>query len=254
MEFSIICGLFILGTILGSFYNVVASRLSLGQSIVYPASHCPNCNHRLSMWELIPIFSFIIQGGKCRQCKQKMSRFYPISEMVCGLLFVFSYLSFGFSWDLLICLTYVSMLIIIILSDIYYMIIEDSVLIVFGILLFTEILIIHGFNALSNAVISGMIAFAMMFLLKKLGDFLFKKESLGGGDIKMMFVVGMVIGWEMSFINLFFASLLALPTSLIILKQKKDHELPFGPFLGLASLIIYFSHLDIQMILNWLTF
>ena len=94
MELSIIIGLFVLGTILGSFYNVVAYRLPKGESIIYPASHCPNCNHKLRPWELIPIFSYLLQRGKCSKCKQKISIFYPISEILCGLLFVFCYLSF----------------------------------------------------------------------------------------------------------------------------------------------------------------
>ena len=128
MTASIILGFFIIGMFLGSFYNVVASRLPKGESIIYPSSHCPNCNHKLGILELIPLFSYLIQGGKCSKCKQKISIFYPISEVMCGLLFVFCYLSFGFSYELIIALTFVSMLIIVILSDYYYMIIEDSVL------------------------------------------------------------------------------------------------------------------------------
>ncbi len=252
MEFSIILGLFILGTLLGSFYNVVAYRLTKGESIVYPASHCPNCNHKLRPYELIPIVSFILQKGKCTKCKKKISWFYPLAEIVCGILFVLCYISFGLSKELIIAITFVSMLIIVVLSDYYYMIIEDSVLIVFGLLLLLEIYFFKGFNVLCHSLISGIIAFAIMFCLKLFGDFIFKKESLGGGDIKLMFIFGLVVGFEMAVVAIFLSAFIALPISLIILKSKKNHEIAYGPFLSLAVLIIYFSHLDIKLLLSWL--
>ena len=254
MEFSIILGFFIIGTFLGSFYNVVASRLPIGESIVTPGSHCPNCNHFLKPWELIPILSFILQKGKCTNCKIKMSWFYPISEIVCGLLFVACYLVFGISLDLIIAITFVSMIIIVTLSDLYYMIIEDSVLIVTAILLLIEIYFINGLDHLLASLLSGIIAFGIMFLLKLLGDFLFKKESMGGGDIKLMFIFGLVIGWSLSLISIFLAAFIALPISIIILKTKKDHVLPFGPYLCMGALILYFSQVDINMILKFLDF
>ena len=241
-----------MGTILGSFYNVVAYRLPKGESIIYPASHCPNCNHKLRPWELIPIFSYLLQGGKCVSCKQKISIFYPISEILCGLLFVFCYLSFGLSLDLIIALTFVSLLIIVILSDYYYMIIEDSVLIVFGILLIIEIFFIHGFDYLLSSLLSSLIAFLIMFILKIAGDLAFKRESLGGGDIKLMAIFGLMIGWDMSIITIFLSAFIALPVSIFILKTNKNHEIPYGPFLSIAALIIYFTHLNIDMIFKFL--
>ena len=241
-----------MGTILGSFYNVVAYRLPKGESIIYPASHCPNCNHKLRPWELIPIFSYLLQGGKCVSCKQKISIFYPISEILCGLLFVFCYLSFGLSLDLIIALTFVSLLIIVILSDYYYMIIEDSVLIVFGILLIIEIFFIHGFDYLLSSLLSSLIAFLIMLILKIAGDLAFKRESLGGGDIKLMAIFGLMIDWDMSIITIFLSAFIALPVSIFILKTNKNHEIPYGPFLSIAALIIYFTHLNIDMIFKFL--
>lgn len=254
MQLSIIIGLFILGTILGSFYNVVAYRITKGESIVYPSSHCPNCNHKLRFWELIPIFSFLLQRGKCSSCQNKISLFYPLSEIVCGLTFVLAFLSFGISVDLIIALTFISMLIIVVLSDYYYMIIEDSVLIVFGLLLLFEIFLINGFDVLLVSIKNGLISFGIMFLLKIFGDSIFRKESMGGGDIKLMLVIGIVIGWDMSIITIFLSALLAFPVSLIILKSKKDHEIPYGPFLALASLIIYLTHFNLDILLELLTF
>lgn len=253
MEISIIIGLFILGTILGSFYNVVAYRVTKGESIIYPSSHCPNCNHKLRPWELIPIFSFLLQKGKCSSCKSKISLFYPISEIVCGILFALAYISFGLSLELIIALTFISMLIIVVLSDYYYMIIEDSVLIIFGILLLIEIFFINGLDVLLICIKNGLISFGIMLLLKLLGDFIFKRESMGGGDIKLMLVIGIMIGWDMSIITIFLSAVLAFPVSLFILKSKKDHEIPYGPFLSMASLIIYLTHFNLDKLIELLT-
>ena len=241
---------FIIGTILGSFYNVVGDRLPRGESIVKPRSHCPKCHHELTPLELIPILSYLLQGGKCKNCKSKIPVFHPIFEFVSGILFSVSYLLFGLTPELVIALTFVSMLLIIFVSDIEAMIISDEVLIVFGILLMIEIYIIYGFESLTNALLSGFIAFAFMLCLKKLGDFLFKKESMGGGDIKLLFLFGMVLGWPMAIISVFLGSLIGLPIAIMILHLKKDHEIPFGPFLSVGALLILFSKIDISWIMN----
>ncbi len=241
--------MFLIGTILGSFYNVVASRITEGKSIVNPPSHCSNCNHVLKSFELIPIFSYFLQGGKCSNCKIKLSIFYPISEIISGLLFMISFLVFGLSLELIIALTFVSLLIIIVLSDIYYMIIEDVVLIFFGLLLSIEIYFINGLESLLTAIFAGIVSFLIMLTLKFMGDFLFKKESLGGGDIKLMLVLGLVIGIEGTLITIFLSAFIALPVALIFMKNE-NHEIPYGPFLGLASLIIYFAGVDLNFILN----
>ena len=252
MEISIIIGLFILGTIFGSFYNVVAYRLPKGESIIFPSSHCPNCNHKLKPLELIPIFSYLLQKGRCVSCKCRISIFYPISEIICGLLFVMCYISFNISLNLIIALTFTSLLIIVILSDYYYMIIEDSVLIIFSLFLIIEIYFIYGLNILLNSLLSAFISFIIMLLLKLFGDFIFKRESMGGGDIKLVAVFGLVIGWELSIISIFLSAFIALPVSVFILKTNKNHEIPYGPFLSIAALILYFSHIDISMILSLL--
>lgn len=241
---------FILGTIFGSFYNVVGYRIPKGESIAFPASHCPECNHRLSALELIPIVSYVFLRGKCRNCHTKISLFYPIFEFVSGLLFALAYLSFGISLELIISLTFISMLIIIVLSDYHYYIIPDGVLLVFGGLLAIEIFFIYGLKTILFALLDGVISFVLMFLLKKFGDFIFKKESMGGGDIKLMFVFGMVLGWKMAVISILIGSFVGLPISLIILKTKKTHVIPFGPFLSTGALIILLTKIDFNWIID----
>lgn len=244
--------MFILGTIFGSFFNVVGYRLPKGESIVSPPSHCPNCKNRLKWYELFPIFSFIIQKGKCRHCHKKISWFYPLFETACGILFVLAFISFEFDPKIIIALTFISMLIIVVVSDYHYMIIPDEVLIFFAIVLTIEIGLIEGINSMGNALINGVLAFLTMWGIKLIGDFIFKKESMGGGDIKLMFIFGLVLSFPMSIVSIFLASLIGLPISLISLKKNKSHEIPFGPFLALGALIILLAQINFNMILNWM--
>ena len=243
---------FIFGTLFGSFYNVVGYRLPRGESIAFPPSHCPKCGHRLSPLELIPIFSFLLQRGKCKNCGDKISWFYTIFEFLTGSLFCASYLVFGFSIDLAIALTFISMLIIIIISDYQTMIIPDELLIVSGLALLIELAIKNGTGVVNN-IIDGIIMFSIMFLMKLVADKMFGRESMGGGDIKLMFIYGMVLGWPTSCMSICLASFIGLPISLVSLKKTKNHEIPFGPFLAVAAIILVIFKIDINTLASWYT-
>lgn len=243
----------LLGMILGSFYNVVGWRLPKGESIIYPPSHCPNCNHQLKILDLIPVFSFILQRGKCRYCKNKIAWYYPVFEFLCGVIFMLCYLVFGITPELLKALTFVSMLIIIMVSDFNYMIIPDEVLLFFGCLLALEIGIIDGYKVLISSLINGLISFFAMYLLKVLGDFMFKKESMGGGDIKLMFIFGLVLGAPLAIISIFIGSLVGLPISLILLSKNSEHIVPFGPYLSIGAIIILLLNIDFNTLINFLS-
>ncbi len=245
--------LFVFGTIFGSFYNVVGDRVADGKSIIYPPSHCPKCKHRLTPLELVPIFSYLFQGGKCKNCKCKIPLFHPLYEIFVGLLFMFSYISFGFTGDLVIAITFVSMLAIIIVSDYYYMIIPDEILIFFGVTLALEVLLINGIDAFGISLLSGIISFGVMFLIKLFGDFIFKTESMGGGDIKLLFFLGFILGWPQALLSIFLGSIIGLPISLIVLKIKNTNIIPFGPFLALGAIIILLTQFNIEILLNALT-
>lgn len=242
--------LFIFGTIFGSFYNVVGDRLPDGKSIIKPSSHCPKCGHNLKPLELIPIFSFLLQGGKCKNCRSKIPIFHPFFEFVSGLLFMIAYIVFGFTPQLFIALTFISILLIIFVSDMEYMIIPDEVLIVGLIFLILEILFIDGWFQLLISFRDGLICFIVMYLLKKFGDFLFKKESMGGGDIKLMFVFGFVLGWQSSILSIFIGSIIGLPISLIMVSKNNSHEIPFGPLLSLGALVVLFLQINFNTILG----
>lgn len=252
MDIYYIIVLFIFGTIFGSFYNVVGDRLPEGKSIIKPSSHCPKCGHKLTPLELIPIFSYLLQGGKCKGCKCKIPIMHPLFELVSGILFALAYLSFKMTPELLIALTFISILLIIFVSDMEYMIIPDEVLIIGLIILAIEKLAIFGMINVIYSLIDGLICFILMLLLKKFGDFLFKKESMGGGDIKLLFVFGFVLDWPMAIISIFIGSIIGLPLSLIVLSKNSSHEIPFGPLLSLGALIVLLLQIDINQILNLL--
>ena len=252
LNYVLILCFFVIGTIFGSFYNVVGYRVPNGQSLLYPSSHCTNCNHKLSPLELIPIISYLFLKGKCRKCKQKISPFYPFFEFLTGILFVLSYLSFGLSIECIYSIVFASILVIIMISDYQTMIIPDSVLIIGSAILITIKFFMTDINMVGESLLSATLAFITMLALKIFGDFLFKKESMGGGDIKLLAVFGFVLGYPLSIVSIFLSAFIALPISIILLKLKSTHEIPFGPFLSIAALIIFLSKINFIDILNFL--
>lgn len=245
--------MFIVGLIFGSFYNVVGWRLPIGLSLIRPAgSFCPKCKHKLRWYENIPVFSWLIQGGKCRNCRKPIPKFYILIELLTGILFALSYQMFGFGFDLALSLLVSSFFVIVIVSDSNFLVIPDEVTIVFSLLVILTRLIFLG---LKNALLYfgfGIGAFLVMYLLMLFGNFIFKKESLGGGDIKLMFFIGCVVGPWMSLFTIFLSSFIALPLSLILYFRNKDNVIPYGPFLLIANLIIVIFKLDAAMVFNFI--
>jgi len=252
MEFLYCLIFFVLGSVLGSFYNVLGLRIPQNESIIYPASHCVKCNHQLKWYELIPIISFIFLKGRCKNCNTKISWLYPFNEIACGILFFISYYSFGWSYELIIALTLSSLLIVVIASDITYMIIPDRFTIITSLIIIIIKLFDVGLKSTGISILYGIASFLLMFSIMKLGNIIFKKECLGGADIKLMFVVGLVLDPFMALLVIVVASLLALPSSSYIYLKNHEHAIPFGPFIVLGLLIIYFSKLNIYDIINFL--
>lgn len=243
---------FLVGLFLGSFYNVLGIRIPNNESIIKPRSHCDKCGHVLAWYELIPLFSFFFLGGKCKNCKTKLSWLYPFSELFCGILFAISYYSYGFSFNLVISLVISSLLIIVTVSDLTYMIIPNRFIIISGILIVLTKLIGFGIEKTLYALFSGLVSFLVMYLIMKLGSMAFKKEALGGADVKLMFVVGLCTDPFLSLIVIIIASVIALPMSLLILYKVKENIIPFGPFIVIGLLIVFFTKLTAQEIINFL--
>lgn len=243
---------FIFGSVMGSFYHVIATRLSKEQSIIKPSSHCENCHNKLKWYELIPIISYLIQKGKCRHCHAKLPISYLLIELCTGILFAVCYHVFDLSLELIIALIFISSLITIIISDIEYMIILDEIIASSCILIIVLYLSLFGLEFTVNKILAAILAFITMYVIKLIGDRLFKRESMGGGDIKLMFLFGLVIGYPLSICNIFLATFIAFPIAIYMLLSRKDNLIPFGPFLAMAAILIHISKVDINSIINFI--
>jgi len=244
--------IFIIGVIFGSFYTVIGVRLPKEESIVTPGSHCDNCGHILRWYENIPILSFILLGGHCKKCKQEIPFIYLLMELLSGALFALCYKVFGLNINFFISVIISSLVIIIFVSDSKYMIINDSPLLIGSLLIFILKWIDTGIISALLSILHGLVIFGVAYLLQIFGYIAFKQEALGGGDIKLSFVAGMILGIKFGVIYIVLASFLAFPYALYITIKNKDNMLPFGPFL-VASLLIVFLNINyFERIINLL--
>lgn len=234
--------IFLLGTIIGSFLNVCIYRIPKGQSIIYPPSHCPNCSTPLKWYNLIPIFSFILQRGRCTYCGEKISLQYPIVESINGLLYIALYNKLGLTMDIIFYGIIFSILIVITFIDLKYMIIPDSLNI--GLLILGLIYRIFRYNIYNipiniiNSILALIVPSGVFMLI-----ILISKGGMGGGDMKLIGVLGFILGLKEITLTMFLSFLLGAIISIFLLlfniKGKKD-PIPFGPFICLAFMITVF--------------
>ncbi|MFC7321030.1 prepilin peptidase [Halobacillus campisalis] len=236
---------FILGIILGSFYNVVGLRVPKGELFKEDRSYCPHCRHSLSWYELIPLLSFTLQSGKCRHCRQRISPIYPFMEFFSGLAFAASFLSLGFQFELLLALLLVSMFHIIVVSDLRYMIIPNKVLVFFAFLIMIY-RIADPIDPWWASLAGGGLGFAGTALI-----IIVSRGGMGGGDMKLFTVIGFALGVKLLIVSFFLAVLIGTAASLVLMSLKvvgRKNPIPFGPFIAIGSLASYFY--GIQLI-NW---
>lgn len=225
---------------MGSFFYVVGTRLPNNESLIAPRSHCTHCKHSLNALDLIPIVSFVALRGKCRYCHKKLSIDYLVYEILTGILFLVSFIKYGISFEFFISLIISSLVVLIFITDFKYMIILDSPLVVSAILIFILNYIYFDIYEALFSLVSGILAFLTMLLIRQIGNILFKKESLGGGDIKFSFITGMILGYKFTMISLVLATFIALPYAVATMLLKKDNEVPFGPFLVSSLFLVFF--------------
>ena len=228
---------FIYGIIFGSFFNVVGLRVPIKESIMSTPSHCIACNRKLKVSDLIPIFSYLFLHGKCRGCGVKISPIYLCIELMTGSLFAFSYVRLGFSAELAVALVFISLLVIITVSDIAYMLIPNKVLFPFAILLFgLRISVPH--TPWWDGLLAAAVGFCILLLVSVVS-----KGGIGGGDIKLFFVIGLVLGTLQTLLALFLSSIIGAVFGIFILKKKgkgRKASIPFGPSIAVAAIIAYF--------------
>ena len=205
---------FVFGIIIGSFLNVCIYRIPKEESIAYPPSHCGSCGHNLKVIDLVPIFSWLLLKGKCRYCGEKVSKQYPIVEGATGLLFVFLYLKFGFTIELLKYMVFTSILIVVGIIDFKTQDVYDSTIIALGIIgvLFT---IIEFFINKQISFISIILGIAIPALIISIFAWL---GAMGWGDVEIIGIVGLFLGFKMNMLNLFISiavsyTHLTLPTN-----------------------------------------
>lgn len=242
--------LFMCGASFASFIHVYVTRTLNNESIVKPRSHCTNCNHTLTPLELIPVFSYIFQRGRCSKCNHKIGADSLICEIFLGLLFVLVYMRYGYSYESLVGFLIASVLLSICISDFKEMIILDST-IVFGIIVYYTIIFSElGLRGIYKSFMYGVFAFVLLFLVKIIGDAVFKRESLGGGDIKLAFLMGSILPYNLFLSSLIIGSFIALPYALYKTNRETNRELAFGPFLALGLFIVFLFKNDIINVLD----
>ena len=231
--------IFILGLIVGSFSNVCIYRIPRNESIIYPASHCPKCRSNISPKDNIPLLSYILLKGRCRNCKSKISIQYPIVEFLTGLIYLIVYLIYGLSIQSLIYIILSSALIIIAFIDLNEQVIPEVISLpgmVIGLILSFFVPYISFINSALGIVIGG----GIILVIRLAGSLIFKKESMGIGDIELAAMIGAFLGWRYIIISLFLGFFLgALAGIILILSKIKSREdvVPFGPFIVLGSFI-----------------
>jgi leader peptidase (prepilin peptidase)/N-methyltransferase len=229
--------IFFVGIIFGSFFNVVGLRVPMKQSIVKPRSACPKCGHQLKAIELIPVLSYLIQKGKCSKCDAAISPLYPFVEMITGLLFILAPIILGWTSELFIAWMFISLLMIIFVSDIAYMIIPDKVLLFFGAVFIVERIIIP-LQPWWDSLLGAAIAFFLLLLIA-----IISKGGMGGGDIKLFALIGFVLGTKLVLLAFFLSTLFGAIIGIMGLAFKifkKKEPIPFGPYIVAGSLTSYF--------------
>ena len=237
---------FVFGLIFGSFFNVVIIRLPKNQSIVWPGSRCPYCNHKITFFENIPLLSYLFLGGRCSSCQSKISIQYPIIEFITGyaslMLWFFivrPFLAYPHPWweYITISVQTLSLLILIPVSviDIYHYIIPDSISLGGLILGILTVFLPGGLTPL-QCLLGILAGGGTLYLVGLIGEWILKKEAMGFGDVKLMAFLGSIWGWKFSFLSIMYGSLFGSVIGIVFIRVlPKDNRIPFGPFLGLGA-------------------
>jgi len=236
--------IFIIGSLIGSFFNVCIYRLPRGESIVFPRSHCAHCNHIIYWFDNIPFLSYLILRGKCRFCARPiLFRYFLVEFLTAAILLVF-YVFFGFTPKFFIMSLFAGALIISTFIDFEYQVIPDIITIpgiFIGLLasfLFPSILgMAKPSAAFLNSILGIIAGGGSIYAMGIFGKLIFKKEAMGGGDVKLMAMIGAFVGWKLALLIFFLAPFFGAVIGIIVkIKEKKD-IIPYGPYLSIATVI-----------------
>ncbi len=236
------------GVIIGSFLTVCIHRVPRELSIVSPRSACVSCNQTICWYDNIPILSFLLLRGRCRYCQGAILPRYPIIELSNGLGYVALLWRFGWEWETAIYALFFSALLTITWIDWDHQIIPDVISlpgIVIGIVAASTVLQTGFVNSIIGVLVGGGILWFMAWI----SPFLFGKEGLGGGDIKLLAMVGAFLGWQAALATLMLASIVGAIIGIMLLAAKvltRGQYIPFGPYLALGALLTLFYGTDLM--------
>ena len=239
----------LLGMTIGSFLNVCIDRLPSHQSLVFPASHCTSCQRRLSLKELIPVFSYIWLRGRCRYCQAPIPRRLLWVEIGTGAIFAFLYWYYGFSIELGVVAFYFCLFLIILVIDFEHHLILNKVIypsVVIALALSIFLPELDSVPSIASAAAGGAVGLGLFLLIV-----IVSRGGMGWGDVKMAALIGLVTGFPLIFVTILLAVILGglVAWILILLKIKsRKQSIPFGPFLSLATMATLLWGSDI---LNW---
>lgn len=238
---------FIFGSLIGSFLNVCIYRIPRGISIVWPSSRCPSCNQPVRAWDNIPLLSYLMLGGMCRNCRVKIPYRYPLVEALNAVFYMVLLWRFGPGWSLLVYALFCSALIVITFIDLDFQIIPDRITltgipigILAGSLLLPDPFLRAAELGWRGSVIGAMSGFLFFYFVAIAGEKVFRKEAMGGGDIKMMAMVGGFIGWKGIILTTFLGSLFGSVIGILMMMfrgRERGSLIPFGPFLAAGAAV-----------------
>ncbi|MBI4340908.1 MAG: prepilin peptidase [Candidatus Omnitrophica bacterium] len=238
------------GSCLGSFLNVCIYRLPREQSVVKPRSRCPHCRKAIAWYDNVPLLSFFALGGRCRHCRKVIDWRYPLVELLASVASGAVLQRFGLGPAGWIYVAFVAGLIAASIIDLEFQIIPDEISLgglAVGLLASFAVPALHGTDShwlsLGRSVIGMLVGGGVLYGTGLLGDLIFRKESMGGGDIKLLAMAGSVVGWKLVLVTFFLAPLLAVGPGLLVLLIKRSHVIPYGPFLSLGlALSLFYGH------------
>ncbi len=227
-----------LGAILGSFLNVLILRLPKDESVVFPGSKCPKCEIPIAWYDNVPIVSWLVLGGKCRSCKVGISIQYPLVEFVVAVIWGLSVWFYGLTLMALAAAVFATILLGIAVTDARHYLIPDEYSLgglVLGLLLSLR----GGWDGLIVAFIGAAVGFVVLYAVAFLGEKAFGKEAMGGGDVKMMAMVGAFVGWQGVLLTIFLGAFLGTLVFVPLLATGRKPLVPFGIFLAAGAAIVF---------------
>jgi leader peptidase (prepilin peptidase)/N-methyltransferase len=233
---------FIFGLVIGSFLNVCIHRLPSSQSIVHPRSRCPQCGHLIRVYDNIPVLSYLILGGRCRDCGARISLRYPVVELLSGAFAAMAVARFGLGWQALLMYALIAAFLVITFIDLDHRIIPDVITLP-GIPIGLAASFGPGMISPLESLVGILAGGGSLFLVAWGYQLVTKREGMGGGDIKLLAMIGAFIGWKGVLLTIFIASLTGtLAGMALIFRRRGDMKLavPFGPFLAVGAIAYLF--------------